>query len=116
VLRPELDPAGVTKNFNDIGMQVYGQLPDLLQDVTNIGVTAHDLSPLFSSAQDYVMMWSKAYVLAQCYGSRFDSCGGAPTALDAASVCRNTCPMDPGRGLDLAPDGSAYVLESPATN
>jgi hypothetical protein len=114
-LRFETDPAGITKSFNERGMVVYGQLPDLLQDVSNDGVTAHDLTPLFSAAQAYVNMWDKAYVLAGCYGGDFDRCanGDEGTPLDAATVCKNTCPNDPGRGLGLAPDGTPFVLSLP---
>jgi hypothetical protein len=40
-------------------MAHYGMLPDLLQDVRNIGLTAQDLAPLFRSAYDYIQMWDK---------------------------------------------------------
>jgi len=38
-------------------MAHYGMLPDFLQDLRNIGLTAEDLAPLFRSAYDYVQMW-----------------------------------------------------------
>ncbi|MBE3143666.1 MAG: membrane dipeptidase [Planctomycetes bacterium] len=51
--------AGLTRDFdiNLDGMAHYGMLPDLLQDICNIGLTAADLAPLFRSAYDYVQMW-----------------------------------------------------------
>ena len=52
--------AGPRRDFdiNLDGMAHYGMLPDFLQDVRNIGLTAEDLVPLFRSAYDYVQMWS----------------------------------------------------------
>jgi hypothetical protein len=51
--------AGERRDFdvNIDGMAHYGMLPDLLQDLRNIGLTAEDLAPLFRSAYDYVQMW-----------------------------------------------------------
>jgi hypothetical protein len=90
----------------------YGQLPDLLQDVKNIGVTSHDLTPLFNSAQSYVNMWDKAYTLAGCYGENFTQCAGTTLTTLGHAVCHDTCPDDPGRGLLDAPDGSTqYVFQ-----
>ena len=53
--------AGERRDFdiNIDGMAHYGMLPDLLQDLRNIGLTAEDLAPLFRSAYDYVQMWNK---------------------------------------------------------
>ena len=53
--------AGERRDFdiNIDGMAHYGMLPDLLQDLRNIGLTAQDLAPLFRSAYDYVQMWDK---------------------------------------------------------
>jgi microsomal dipeptidase-like Zn-dependent dipeptidase len=51
--------AGPRRDFdiNLDGMAHYGMLPDFLQDLKNIGLTAHDLAPLFRSAYDYIQMW-----------------------------------------------------------
>jgi microsomal dipeptidase-like Zn-dependent dipeptidase len=51
--------AGPRRDFdiNIDGMAHYGMLPDFLQDLRNIGLTAEDLAPLFRSAYDYVQMW-----------------------------------------------------------
>ena len=46
-------------DFNVDGMAHYGMLPDFLQDLINVGLTAEDLAPLFRSAHDYVEMWDK---------------------------------------------------------
>ena len=46
-------------------MAHYGMLPDFLQDLRNIGLTAEDLAPLFRSAYDYVQMWEKCERQAQ---------------------------------------------------
>jgi len=52
--------AGPRREFdiNLDGMAHYGMLPDMLQDVSNSGLTAEDLAPLFRSANDYVQMWA----------------------------------------------------------
>jgi microsomal dipeptidase-like Zn-dependent dipeptidase len=51
--------AGPQRDFdiNLDGMAHYGMLPDLFQDMRNVGLTAEDLAPLFRSAYDYVQMW-----------------------------------------------------------
>lgn len=53
--------AGLRRDFdyNVDGMAHYGMLPDFLQDMRNLGLTAEDLAPLFRSAYDYVEMWAK---------------------------------------------------------
>jgi microsomal dipeptidase-like Zn-dependent dipeptidase len=53
--------AGERRDFdiNLDGMAHYGMLPDFLQDLRNVGLTAEDLAPLFRSAYDYVKMWEK---------------------------------------------------------
>jgi microsomal dipeptidase-like Zn-dependent dipeptidase len=53
--------AGQRRDFdiNLDGVAHYGMLPDFLQDVRNIGLSAEDLAPLFRSAYDYVEMWGK---------------------------------------------------------
>jgi hypothetical protein len=46
-------------DFNLDGFANYGLLPDMLQDVRNVGVGAQDMAPLFRSAEDYIEMWEK---------------------------------------------------------
>jgi hypothetical protein len=52
--------AGERRDFdiNIDGVAHYGMLPDFLQDLRNVGLTAEDLAPLFRSAYDYVEMWA----------------------------------------------------------
>jgi len=52
--------AGPHRDFdiNIDGMAHYGMLPDFLQDLKNVGLTAQDLVPLFRSAYDYIQMWN----------------------------------------------------------
>ena len=53
------------------GMAHYGLLPDFLQDVRNIGLTAEEMAPLFRGAEDYVTMWEKAERLKAEANGRF---------------------------------------------
>jgi hypothetical protein len=75
----------------------------------NIGITPHDLAPLLMSGQSFEDMWWKAYDVTGCSGNSFDRCAGTGlTPINEASACRNTCPDDPGRGLDLDPAGNPF--------
>ena len=47
-------------DYNLDGLAHYGLMPDMLQDLKNIGFSALQLTPLFSSAEDYIRMWEKA--------------------------------------------------------
>ena len=47
-------------DVNIDGVAHYGMLPDMLQDMKNVGVTPVQLAPLFSSAEDYILMWERA--------------------------------------------------------
>jgi microsomal dipeptidase-like Zn-dependent dipeptidase len=65
--------AGPRRDFdiNLDGMAHYGMLPDFLQEVRNIGLTAEDLIPLFQSANDYIQMWSSCgRIAAEIVGSK----------------------------------------------
>jgi microsomal dipeptidase-like Zn-dependent dipeptidase len=44
-------------DINIDGVAHYGMLPDFLQDLRNVGLSAQDLAPLMRSANDYVEMW-----------------------------------------------------------
>jgi hypothetical protein len=121
-LRPD-QPFGIGNiDFNTKGMVTIGQLPDLLQDVVNAGVDPRDLEPMMRSAQGYIDMWSKAFRLNGCLDdrgfvtSRFGNCAGpdTPSPLDEPAVCRNTCPENPGRGLQLDPSGRPLPFSRPA--
>ncbi len=47
-------------DVNIDGVAHYGMLPDMIQDMANIGVTPEQLAPLFGSAEDYILMWERA--------------------------------------------------------
>lgn len=47
-------------DFNVDGLAHYGLIPDMLQDLRNIGLTEEHLAPLFHSVEDYVRMWEIA--------------------------------------------------------
>lgn len=46
-------------DINFEGVAHYGMLPDLFQDMSNVGLETADLSPLFQSAEDFAQMWTK---------------------------------------------------------
>jgi len=46
-------------DVNFEGMAHYGLIPDFLQDLSNVGLNAQDMSPLFHSAEDFAQMWTK---------------------------------------------------------
>ena len=62
----ERSTAGLRRDFdiNLDGMAHYGMLPDFLQEIRNVGLSAEDLAPLFHSAHDYVQMWEHCAQLA----------------------------------------------------
>ena len=48
------------------GFANYGLLPDLLQDLKDLGMTEQAFTTLFSSAEDYIQTWEKAVALSGC--------------------------------------------------
>lgn len=46
-------------DINIDGMAHYGMLPDLLQDVRNVGVPVETIQTLYRSADDYVRTWQR---------------------------------------------------------
>jgi len=46
-------------DINIDGLAHYGLLPDLIQDLKNVGLTDEDLLPLFRSAEHYIQTWEK---------------------------------------------------------
>lgn len=46
-------------DINLDGVAHYGLLPDLIQDLKNVGLTDDDLLPFFRSAEDYIQTWEK---------------------------------------------------------
>jgi hypothetical protein len=47
-------------DINLDGVTHYGMLPDLVQDLKNVGVTDEDLQPFFRSTEHYIQTWSRA--------------------------------------------------------
>lgn len=74
-------------DFNVDGLAHYGMLPDLLQDLKNIGLGAREFGALFSSAEDYVVMWEKAVAAAVMPAEAF-----VPRELPCEAICRGLCP------------------------
>jgi hypothetical protein len=50
-------------DLNLDGMAHYGLLPDLMQDLRNIGVTAEVMNMLYRSAEDYIRTWERCWAL-----------------------------------------------------
>ena len=48
-----------TFDFNTDGLAHYGLLPDLFQDLQNVGVGQATLGSLFSSAEEYIQVWDR---------------------------------------------------------
>ena len=46
-------------DFNFEGVAHYGLIPDLLQDMSNVGMDHNDMSVLFQSAEHFAQMWTK---------------------------------------------------------
>jgi microsomal dipeptidase-like Zn-dependent dipeptidase len=46
-------------DLNLDGVAHYGMLPDLFQDVKNVGLSDEDLLPLFRSAEAYIQVWER---------------------------------------------------------
>ena len=51
-------------DFNVDGLAHYGMMPDMLQDLKNVGMPRDDFQALFSSAEGYLRMWERAERLA----------------------------------------------------
>jgi microsomal dipeptidase-like Zn-dependent dipeptidase len=95
------DMAGRSYDFNLDGLAHYGLVPDMLQDLKNIGVRSRDLEPLFASADDFVRMWEKGWRIAGCAASG-GRCNPRPIALDCDRMCHGLCPMSPNAGAPVA--------------
>jgi hypothetical protein len=50
-------------DFNLDGLQHIGLLPDLLQDMRNVGVQWEQMGPLFRGAQDFIDMWQRSVTI-----------------------------------------------------
>ena len=81
-------------DFNVDGYAHYGMLPDLLQDLKNLGLSEKDFALLFSSAEDYLRTWEKAQRMsAPPPIGRF-----VPVSLDCHTYCRGLCPKSKNAG------------------
>jgi len=99
-------------DYNLLGMQTYGLLPDFIQDAKNVGIGNKAIEALFNSADRYIRMWDKAYVVSGCTGSERTRCAAPPSrVLSRQTVCANTCPDDPGRGMERRPNGASYQFK-----
>ena len=79
-------------DFNNEGLANYGLLPDLLQDLKNVGMTPVEFETVFASAEGFVRMWEKA--VARSGGNApFE-----PRRLDCERLCQGLCPESPRRG------------------
>ena len=52
-------------DFNEDGLANYGLIPDMLQDLKNLGLLPKDFEALFASAESYLQTWEKALRIAQ---------------------------------------------------
>ena len=50
-------------DFNIDGLAHYGMVPDMLQDVKNVGMGGKPMEMLFNGAETYIRMWEKAWKL-----------------------------------------------------
>ncbi|MFO1460231.1 MAG: HYR domain-containing protein [Verrucomicrobiota bacterium] len=46
-------------DINFEGVAHYGMIPDFLQDLANVGLSAEDMSPVFQSSEDFARMWTR---------------------------------------------------------
>lgn len=61
-------------DYNLDGMAHCGLLPDFLQDLRNVGMSAAQMTPLFLSAEDYILSWEKAERTAASVPVRTGTC------------------------------------------
>lgn len=66
-------------DYNLDGLRHIGLMPDLFQDMRNVGTTWELLTPMFNSAEDFIRMWETNCAIARAWA---DANGG-----DAAVVC-----------------------------
>jgi microsomal dipeptidase-like Zn-dependent dipeptidase len=99
--------AGARRDFdiNLDGMAHYGMLPDFLQDLRNVGLTAEDLAPLFRSAYDYVQTWQKCVSRAGVMAAQVPAGGAAPATVQVTTVVQIPEP-DAGAGSRAVPGQS----------
>jgi microsomal dipeptidase-like Zn-dependent dipeptidase len=57
------DNARAGWDFNLDGLQHIGLLPDLIQDMRNVGVQWEQLGPLFRGTQDFIDLWGRSVAI-----------------------------------------------------
>jgi microsomal dipeptidase-like Zn-dependent dipeptidase len=87
-------------DVNTDGLAHYGLVPDMLQDLKNLGV---DLGPLFSSAEGYLRMWEQAWESAGC--NQGAACNPTPAWVDP-KACGEGCPDAWNQGAPLTSLGA----------
>jgi hypothetical protein len=70
-------------DFNLDGLAHFGLVPDMLQDLKNLGMAEDNFAALFSSAEAYLKMWQKTWDASACGSAsncRF-RIGGSPSRV-----------------------------------
>ncbi|BCS31377.1 hypothetical protein TBR22_A05770 [Luteitalea sp. TBR-22] len=81
-------------DFNTDGLANYGLVPDLLQDLTNLGWPEKSRSSLFRSVEDFITTWEKAERLSTTNGGVLF----VPKLPLCVVACRGLCPNSPNGG------------------
>jgi microsomal dipeptidase-like Zn-dependent dipeptidase len=89
-------------DFNTEGFSHYGMLPDMLQDLRNLGLRSSDFEALFNSAEGYLETWEKAESLA-VPEFRPGLAEFHPLKLDCKIDCHGLCPKDENAGAPKGP-------------
>jgi hypothetical protein len=77
-----------TYDFNVDGLAHYGLLPDLLQDLKNVGMSKAAFAAIFSSADSFIRTWERISDLSPPRADRF-----TPRPLPCERLCRGLCPQ-----------------------
>ena len=115
-----------TFNFDTDGLAHIGMLPDLIQDLRNVGLSDTRIGPLMRSAESYIGMWEKAErfssgeLVNRNSGKCLDMPGGSTS--DQVKVQQFTCNLNASQRWRLLPNGeivnqnSGKCLAVPAAN
>lgn len=82
-------------DFNVDGLAHFGLIPDMLQDLKNVGFATNDFEALFSSAESYLQMWEKVWKVAGC-DDPASRCQPPSATINCAEACAGDC-LDPPR-------------------
>jgi len=64
-LEPDVLAGKRVFDYNVDGLAHFGLVPDMLQDLKNLGLSQTDFEALFSSSESYLQMWEKAEQLSK---------------------------------------------------